>query len=128
VTIIRMSAGARTTTGALAGVLTARLGSKQGDVANEKRIFVKKEGGVSQPRTGNAMSPRRSAAEEFEYLRGEDPRQKLVRLRWVAPAHVISAPRCNRMWAHFMAWAWSTRSTTLRGDQPPSNRNAPPVA
>ena len=52
-----------------------RLGRKAGDTKDEQAIFVRKDGGVNQPRTHKAMMPNGLGGEPLEYVRGEDPRQ-----------------------------------------------------
>jgi hypothetical protein len=99
----------------------ARLGSKQGDVANENAVFVRKDGGVSQPRTGKPMKPKPLGGEELEYVRGADPRQQLV--AWMtAPDNPYFSPAItNRMWAHFMGLGLVEAVDDLRVTNPPSN-------
>ena len=99
----------------------ARLGSKQGDFANENAVFVKKDGGVNQPRTGKSMKPKPLGGAELEYVRGADPRQQLV--AWMtAPDNSFFSPAItNRMWAHFMGIGLVDAVDDMRVTNPPSN-------
>ncbi|MDR3635883.1 MAG: DUF1549 domain-containing protein [Isosphaeraceae bacterium] len=99
----------------------ARLGQKQGAVANENAIFVRKDGGMNQPRTGRSMKPKPLGAPEAEFVRGEDPRQRLV--DWmVAPENPYFAKSiANRMWAHFMGVGLVEAVDDMRVTNPPSN-------
>ena len=99
----------------------ARLGQKQGAVANENAIFVRKDGGMNQPRTGRSMKPKPLGAPETEFVRGEDPRQKLV--DWMtAPENPYFAKSiANRMWAHFLGVGLVEAVDDMRVTNPPSN-------
>ena len=52
----------------------ARLGRKSGDTNEDQMIFVRKDGGVNQPNTHQAMLPKGLGNEALQYVRGQDPR------------------------------------------------------
>jgi hypothetical protein len=99
----------------------ARLGTKPGEVSDESAIYVRKDGQANQPRTGKAMKPKALGGPEFDYVRGEDPRQLLA--SWLAqPDNPYFAPAlCNRMWAHFMGVGLVDAVDDMRLTNPPSN-------
>ncbi len=59
------------------GAFFGRVSFKRG-LGNEQSVIVKKDGGVNQPRTGQSMKPKGLGGPEYDYVRGEDPRQKLA--------------------------------------------------
>ncbi len=98
----------------------ARLGQKQGAVANENAIFVRKDGGMNQPRTGRQMKPKPLGAPETEFVRGEDPRQKLV--DWMTAENPYFAKSiANRMWSAPWASDLVEAVDDMRVTNPPSN-------
>jgi hypothetical protein len=99
----------------------ARLGSKEGDVSNERAVFVRKDGAVNQPRTGKRMKPKPLGGPEFEYAHGEDPRRLLA--DWLAePGNPYFAPAmANRLWAHFLGVGLVESIDDMRVTNPPSN-------
>lgn len=99
----------------------ARVGIKPGEVVNENAVYVRKDGGVNQPRTGKSLKPKALGGPEFEFVRGEDPRQLLA--DWLAqPDNAYFAPAiCNRMWAHFMGVGLVEAVDDMRVTNPPSN-------
>ncbi len=99
----------------------ARLGNKQGAVANETAIFVRKDGGVSQPRTHRAMKPKPLGAVESEYVRGQDPREKLVDWMTSPDNPYFSKAIVNRMWAQLLGTGLVEAIDDMRVTNPPSN-------
>ncbi len=99
----------------------ARLGQKQGAVANEQAIFVRKDGGVSQPRTGRAMKPKPLGGPEADYIRGEDPRQRLADWMTQPENPFFAKAITNRLWAHFLGVGLVEAVDDLRVTNPPSN-------
>ncbi len=98
-----------------------RLGSKPGDVSGENAIYVRKDGGVNQPRTGKNMKPKPLGGPEYEYVHGEDPRRLLA--DWLAePDNPYFAPAMtNRLWAHFFGVGLVEAIDDMRVTNPPSN-------
>jgi Protein of unknown function (DUF1553)/Protein of unknown function (DUF1549) len=99
----------------------ARLGQKQGAVANENAIFVRKDGGMNQPRTGRSMKPKPLGAPEADFVRGEDPRQKLVDWMTAPDNPYFAKSIANRMWAHFLGVGLVEAVDDMRVTNPPSN-------
>ena len=98
--------------------LRAARARSKGRLSNENAIFVRKDGGVSQPRTGRAMKPKPLGGPEADYVRGEDPRQRLV--DWMtAPENPYFAKSIvNRMWAHFLGVGLGRGRRRHAGHQP----------
>ena len=98
----------------------SRVGSKS-EAANENAVFVRKDGAVNHPVTGQQMKPKALGGPEYEYVRGEDPRQRLV--DWmVAPENPYFAKAIvNRMWANFMGLGLVEAVDDMRVTNPPSN-------
>ena len=105
------------------GAFFARVSFKRG-LGNEQAVVVKKDGGVNQPRTGQAMKPKGLGGPEYEYVRGEDPRQKLA--DWLTePTNPYFAKAiANRIWAHFMGVGLVEAVDDMRVTNPPSNPRA----
>lgn len=99
----------------------SRLGSKEGEVSNENAIYVRKEGATSNPRTGKQLKPKALGGPEYEYVRGEDPRQKLA--EWLSQPDnpYFCRAMANRMWAHFMGVGLVEATDDMRVTNPPSN-------
>lgn len=99
----------------------ARLGQKQGAIANENAIFVRKDGGMNQPRTGRSMKPKPLGAPETDFVRGEDPRQGLVDWMTAPENPYFARAIANRTWAHFLGVGLVEAVDDLRVTNPPSN-------
>jgi uncharacterized protein DUF1549/uncharacterized protein DUF1553 len=102
------------------GAFFSRVSFKRG-LGNEQAVFVKKDGMVNQPRTGQTMKPKGLGGPEYEYVRGEDPRQRLA--DWMTdPANPYFAKAIvNRMWAHLMGVGLVEAVDDMRVTNPPSN-------
>ena len=102
------------------GAFFARVSFKRG-LGDEQAVIVKKDGGVNQPRTGQSMKPKGLGGPEYEYVRGEDPRQKLA--DWLTePANPYFAKAIvNRIWAHLMGVGLVEAVDDMRVTNPPSN-------
>ncbi len=102
------------------GAFFARVSFKRG-LGDEQAVIVKKDGGVNQPRTGQAMKPKGLGGPEYEYVRGEDPRGKLA--DWLAePTNpYFSKSIANRLWAHYMGTGLVESVDDMRVTNPPSN-------
>ena len=99
----------------------ARMGNKSGEVSGENAIFVKKDGEVSQPRSGKRMKPKGLLGAEFEHVRGEDSRVKLA--DWMAqPENPFFAKAVvNRIWARYLGVGLVESVDDMRVTNPPSN-------
>ena len=102
------------------GAFFSRISFKRG-LGNEQSIFVKKDGVVSQPRTGQVMNPKGLGGPEYEYVRGEDPRQKLADWLTEPTNPFFSKALANRVWAHFMGVGLVEAVDDMRVTNPPSN-------
>jgi hypothetical protein len=102
------------------GAFFGRVSFKRG-LGDEQAVIVKKDGGVNQPRTGQSMKPKGLGGPEYEYVRGEDPRQKLA--DWLTePGNPFFAKAIvNRTWAHFMGVGLVEAVDDMRVTNPPSN-------
>jgi hypothetical protein len=84
-------------------------------------IKLKEDGKVEHPRTGDEMQPQAFGGPPVEFVKGEDPRKKLV--DWmVAPenpyfAHALA----NRLWGHYFKVGLVDPVDDLRATNPPSN-------
>ncbi len=103
------------------GAFFSRISFKRGQFGNEQSVFVKKEGTINQPRTGQQMKPKGLGGPEYEYVRGEDPREKLA--NWLTdPKNPFFAKAIvNRLWAHFMGVGLVEAVDDMRVTNPPSN-------
>ncbi len=99
----------------------ARMGTKSGETAQEPAIFVKPDGAVRHPTTGQVMAPRGLDGPELVIDEDEDPRQKLV--DWMAdPKNPFFARALvNRMWGHFLGRGLVEPIDDMRVTNPPSN-------
>ena len=102
------------------GAFFGRVSFKRG-LGDEQAVIVKKDGGVNQPRTGQSMKPKGLGGPEYDYVRGEDPRQKLA--DWLAePGNpYFSKAIVNRIWAHYMGVGLVESVDDMRVTNPPSN-------
>lgn len=102
------------------GAFFGRVSFKRG-LGNEQSVIVKKDGGVNQPRTGQSMKPKGLGGPEYEYVRGEDPRQKLA--DWLTePTNPYFAKSiANRIWSHYMGVGLVEAVDDMRVTNPPSN-------
>ena len=98
-----------------------RLGRKPGEVSGEDAIFVKKDGGVSNPMTNKPMKPRGLGGLESEYVRGEDPRGKLMDWLTERDNPFFAKAMVNRVWGHFMGIGLVDPVDDMRVTNPPSN-------
>jgi hypothetical protein len=103
------------------GAFFSRIAFKRGQFGNEQSVFVKKDGTTRQPRTGKEMKPKGLGGPEYEYVRGEDPRQKLA--DWLTePSNPYFAKSIvNRVWAHYMGVGLVEAVDDMRVTNPPSN-------
>jgi hypothetical protein len=99
----------------------ARVGKKSGEIAQEPAIFVKPDGQVRHPVTGQVMDPRGLDGPVVKVGEDEDPRQELV--NWMAgPENPFFARAlANRMWGHFMGRGLVEPIDDMRVTNPPSN-------
>jgi hypothetical protein len=97
----------------------SRVGKKES--GGEDSVFVQKDGGVSNPRTGQGMKPKALNGPTYEYVRGEDPRQNLVAWMTAPDNPYFARAISNRMWAKFMGVGLVEAVDDMRITNPPSN-------
>lgn len=85
------------------------------------RLFVKRDGSVTNKRTGQAAAFKPLDAEPIQVPPGEDPRQRLV--DWMVDPNNPFVPRAlvNRYWAHFFGRGIVDPLDDMRVTNPPSN-------
>ena len=98
-----------------------RVGKKQGDVPADSAVFVQKTGETYQPRTGKMMKPKGLNGPQYEYVRGEDPRIKLVDWMTAPDNPYFAKALSNRIWARFMGVGLVDAVDDMRATNPPSN-------
>jgi hypothetical protein len=67
-----------------------------------KTVAVKDEGGLSNPRTGQEMTPRAFGGADVPYVKGEDARQKLVDWMTAKDNPYFARTLVNRLWGHYL--------------------------
>jgi len=98
-----------------------RVGKKQGDVPADQAVFVQKTGETKQPRSGKTMKPKGLNGPEYDYVRGEDPRIKLVDWMTQPDNPYFSKAIVNRMFGHIMGLGLVNAVDDIRVTNPPSN-------
>jgi hypothetical protein len=86
-----------------------------------KTVASKDEGEIANPRTGETMKPKPFGGEAFEYVKGEDPRNKLVDWMVAGDNPYFSRAICNRVWAHYMKRGLVEAVDDMRTTNPPTN-------
>jgi hypothetical protein len=102
------------------GAFFARVSFKRG-LGDEQAVVVKKDGAVNQPRTGAMMKPKGLGGPEYDYVRGEDPRQKLADWMTDPKNPFFARAIANRIWAHYMGVGLVEAVDDMRVTNPPSN-------
>ena len=99
----------------------SRVGKKQGDVPADQAVFVQRTGETSNPRTGKQMKPKGLMGPQYDYVRGEDPRIKLVDWMTAPDNPYFSKALANRMWGQVMGVGLVNAVDDMRVTNPPSN-------
>jgi hypothetical protein len=86
-----------------------------------KTVGIKDEGSINNPRTGQAMTPKAFGGPEYPYVKGEDPRQKLVDWMVAKDNPYFARAISNRIWAHYMQRGLVEAVDDLRATNPPSD-------
>jgi len=86
-----------------------------------KTVGLKDDGTVANPRTGKTMSPKPFGGAEYAYVKGEDPRQKLVDWMVGKDNPYFARAIANRIWAHYMTCGLIEAVDDIRATNPPSN-------
>jgi hypothetical protein len=99
----------------------ARMGRKNGEIAQEPAIFVRPDGAVRNPASGKIMPPRGLDGPELTIGPEEDPRQKLVDWMVDAKNPFFARASANRLWGHFLGRGLVEPVDDMRVTNPPSN-------
>ncbi|TXT35180.1 MAG: hypothetical protein FD138_1476 [Planctomycetota bacterium] len=103
----------------------ARVGRKGGfsdaEVPTFETIFLKNDGEVTHPRTGEVMSPRPLGGPDFKTSRFDDPRVALARWMTASDNPFFARTMVNRMWGHFLGRGIIHPIDDSRSTNPPSN-------
>ncbi|MEQ8786631.1 MAG: DUF1549 and DUF1553 domain-containing protein [Pirellulaceae bacterium] len=97
----------------------ARVGSKSYGSIDE--IKLDEKGKVVHPRTDEEMQPRAFGGEAYEYVAGEDPREKLMDWMTAPENPYFARAICNRIWGHYMKVGLVDPVDDMRATNPPSN-------
>jgi len=74
---------------------------------------------VSQPRTGQKLSPQSLDRAPWQFEAGQDPREQLV--NWMLKSDLFSGAMVNRLWKHFFNVGLVEPVDDLRASNPPTN-------
>jgi len=103
----------------------ARVGRKGGfadaEVPTFETIFLKNDGEVTHPRTGEVMPPRPLGGPDFKTSRFDDPRVALARWMTASDNPFFARTMVNRMWGHFLGRGIIHPIDDSRSTNPPSN-------
>jgi hypothetical protein len=103
----------------------ARIGRKGGfadaEVPTDEIIYLKHEGQVVHPRSGEVMKPRPLGGPDFKLSRFDDPRRSLARWMTAPENPFFARTMANRMWGHFMGRGIIHPIDDARSTNPPSN-------
>jgi hypothetical protein len=84
-------------------------------------VGVKDEGSMTNPRTGQAVNPKAFGGPEVPFVKGEDPRIKLVDWMVAKENPYFARAISNRIWAHYLKRGLVEAVDDLRATNPPSN-------
>ncbi len=103
----------------------ARVGRKGGfadaEVPTFETIFLKDEGEILHPRTGQVMRPRPLGGAEFKLSRLDDPRRAFAKWMTSGDNPYFARTMVNRMWGHFLGRGIIHPIDDARSTNPPSN-------
>ncbi|MEX2287689.1 MAG: DUF1549 domain-containing protein [Planctomycetaceae bacterium] len=103
----------------------ARVGRKGGfadaEVPTEEIIFLKDQGEIVHPRTGEVMRPRPLGGPDFELGSFDDPRIHFARWMTARGNPYFARAMANRMWGHFFGRGIIEPIDDARSTNPPSN-------
>jgi hypothetical protein len=103
----------------------ARVGRKGGfadaEVPTSEVIFLKSQGKVVHPRSGDVMKPRPLGGPDFQLTRYDDPRRALAKWMTSAENPFFARTMANRMWGHFLGRGIVHPIDDSRSTNPPSN-------
>lgn len=103
----------------------ARVGRKGGfsdaEVPTFETIYLKDEGKILHPRTGEVMRPRPLGGADFKLSRLDDPRRAFAKWMTSGENPFFARTMVNRMWGHFMGRGIIHPIDDARSTNPPSN-------
>ncbi|MBC8354352.1 MAG: DUF1553 domain-containing protein [Planctomycetes bacterium] len=103
----------------------ARVGRKGGfadaEVPTNEIIYLKDQGDVFHPRSGELVPPKALGGPAFQLTRYDDPRQRFA--GWMTSSNnpFFARTMANRMWAHFLGRGIIHPIDDARSTNPPSN-------
>lgn len=86
-----------------------------------KTVGLKDDGEMANPRSGEKMTPRAFGGPESPFVKGEDPRQKLVDWMVAKDNPYFGRAISNRLWAHYMKRGLIEAVDDMRATNPPTN-------
>lgn len=86
-----------------------------------KTVGLKDDGEMTNPRSGEKMVPRAFGGMEYPFIKGEDPRQKLVDWMVAKDNPYFAAAVSNRLWAHYLKRGLVEAVDDMRATNPPTN-------
>lgn len=84
-------------------------------------IKVVDSGGIKHPRTDEPLSPRAFGGPRFDFVKGEDPRHKLVEWLTARDNPFFARAIVNRIWAHYLGVGIVDPVDDMRASNPASN-------
>ncbi|MCH7686087.1 MAG: DUF1553 domain-containing protein [Planctomycetes bacterium] len=103
----------------------SRVGRKGGfadaEVPTNEIIYLKREGEVRHPRTGEVMRPRPLGGPEFVLSQFDDPRHSLAKWMTAPENPFFARTMANRLWGHFFGRGIIHPIDDARSTNPPSN-------
>ena len=84
-------------------------------------LSLNEKGEVKHPRTEQVLTPKAFGGPQFNYVAGEDPRQKLA--EWLTGPDNLHFARaiCNRVWGHYLGVGLVDPVDDMRATNPASN-------
>jgi hypothetical protein len=86
-----------------------------------KTVGLKDDGDIKNPRTGQSMTPKAFGGPGCTFVKGEDPRKKLVDWLVAKENPYFARAICNRLWAHYMKRGLVEAVDDMRATNPPTN-------
>ncbi|HEX3997688.1 MAG TPA: DUF1549 domain-containing protein [Pirellulales bacterium] len=86
-----------------------------------KTVGLKDDGSVTNPRTGKTTTPKPFGGADCAFVKGQDPRQKLVDWMVAKENPYFARAIANRIWAHYMNRGLVEAVDDLRATNPPTN-------
>ena len=86
-----------------------------------KTVGLKDDGNITNPRTGQTMSPKAFGGPGYAFVKGEDPRQKLVDWMVAKENPFFARAICTRLWAHYLKRGLVEAVDDMRATNPPTN-------